>query len=433
MSIHQRFLMIMGSLLLGLFIASNADAAIRNLTFPHAVALAIIHQPKVAALQDETNAASRLVDAQKATFLPHVGLEAGALFSSTQNKVPDLESSNGWREITGQVVLNQKIYDPQAFAAIGAARAQAAFAHYRCLQDQLDIARMVARVYYRLQMQQAAIKIWKLAVNESKANLKATKEGLRAGIRSELDLLRIQTALRQAMEGLRQAMLKRLTLARLLMLMTGLSSLPPLVNGPPINHRFVLPSLTQLEATAFVRQPMLAAAESRERRAAALLVVARGQQLPHVQLRATYGWDTLELPWKTRPGWSVGINVSMPIFYDGERALKQAALLRLDAAKERLLQAKIDLQRALSRVWGEAKAALDAYKAALDLTQIKERIWQINMRGYRAGRLSSMELLRAQQNWLHNQQSKLADLARLRLMLAQMRLLTGQLPGGSNR
>ncbi len=434
MRIHREFLVVMGSLILGFSIVGHAGAAPPNLTFTRAVALALIHQPKVAARRDETSAASRLADAQGASFLPHVGLRAGTLFSSTQNGVPDFESSNGWREITGQVVLNQKIYDPQALAAIGVARAQAAFAHYRVLQCRLEIARMVARTYYTLQMQQAAIAIWRLAVNQSQTNLAATEQGLRAGIRSELDLLRTRTALRQAREGQTQARLKRSTSARLLMLMTGLPTLPPLVPEPPIGAGFALPPLTQLEATALAGQPILAAAESRERRAAALLAAVRGQRLPHVQLRAAYGWDTLELPWDNRPGWGVGINVSMPIFHSGElRARKEAARMRLNAARERSLQVRVDLRTSLNAVWGKARAALDAYKAATELMQARKRIWQISMTGYRAGHLSSLELLLAQQNWIHSRQARLADAARLRLALAQMQLLTGQLPGDNNR
>ncbi len=331
-------------------------------------------------------------------------------------------------------MIDQKIYDPQATALIEAARASAAFARYRTLQGRLAIARMVARIYYGLQMQQSSISIWRLSVDQSKSNLAATKKGLVAGIRSQLDLLRSRTALREVQESLSQARIKRQTLVRLMMLMTGLSSLPPLAAEPPVGKGFELPSPAQLEAAALTKQPALAMAASRKRRATALFNAARGQYIPHVKLQAAYGWDTLEFPWDTRPGWSLGINLSMPIFNNGElRAKKDAARLSLTAAKERSLQARLNLHTSLNAILGKARAALDSYKASNNLMQDRKRIWQISRKGYRVGRLSSLELLLAQKEWIRGQQKRLTELARLRLALAQMQLLIGKLPEDDNR
>jgi len=433
MRVRPGWLTVLGWLLLGFSTASYAETAAGGLTLARAVALALVHQPGVAAQQDAADAASRLVDARKAAFSPHLGLQASETFNSMENGTPDFTSANGRQEITGQVVLEQKLYDPPGAAAIGAARAEAEFAHYRALQNRFAVAGMVARTYYKLQAQQAAIAIWRLPAAESQADLDAAQRGLRPDVRTRLDLLRLQTALRQAQQGLSQAKLARATSVRLLMLMTGLSTLPALATPPPISADFTLPSLPEIQAAALQTQPALVIARSRQRRAAALLTAARAARLPRAQLQAAYGWDTLG-SFSARPGWSAGVSVSMPLFDGGELHDRAAAArLRLSAARQHALQTRLDLRASLTTVWGDARAALNAYRAARDLARRKQRIWQISKEGYRARQLSSLDLLLAQRDWIRGRQAELADATRLRLALMQLRLLAGQLPTDNNQ
>jgi outer membrane protein TolC len=203
---------------------------------------------------------------------------------------------------------------------------------------------------------------------------------------------------------------------------------------PAIGSDFTLPPLPRIRAAALQKQPALAMAQSRQRRAAALLAAARGERLPRAQLQAAYGWDTLGSPWGERPGWSAGVSVSVPLFDAGElRDRADAARLKVNAAKARVLQARLDLRASLATVWGDAGAALNAYRAAGDLARTKRQIWQISKEGYRAGRLSSLDLLLAQRDWIRSQQAELADSARLRLALVRLRLLAGQLPADNNQ
>lgn len=422
---------VVGGALLGLSVASYGATPTPpgDLSFAQALALALAHQPGLAARRDEASAASRLAQASKAVLFPHLGLHAGELLSGMKNGVPDFTTANGRREIIAQVVLDQTLFDPRATAAIAATQAGAEFAHYRVLQNRFAVASRVARTYYTLQRQHAAIAIWKLAATQSQTDLDAARQGLRAGVRTRLDLLRLQTALRQAQQGLTQVQLQRATSAHLLMLMTGLSTLPELATPPPIRTAFTLPSLAHIQRTALQRQPALAMARSQRRRAAALLAGARAARWPRAQLQAAYGWDTLNTPSDTPAGWSAGVSVSMPLFSSGElRDRAGAARLKLSAARAHTLQIRLDLRASLNRVWGNARAALDAYRASRGLARTKQQIWQISQEGYRAGRLSSLALLLAQRDWVHGQQAELASAARLRLALVRLQLLTGQLP-----
>ncbi len=431
MRMRPGWLGVVGGALLGLSVASYGATPTPPgaLSFTRALALALAHQPGLAARRDEASAALRLAQASKAVFFPHLGLHAGVMVSGMKNDIPDFTTANGRREITAQVVLDQALFDPRATAAIAAAQAGAEFAHYRVLHDRFAVAAMVARTYYTLQRQHAAIAIWKLATTQSRADLDAARQGLRAGVRTRLDLLRLQTALRQARQELTQVRLQHSTSARLLMLMTGLSTLPALATPLPIRTTFTLPSLTRIQRAALHRQPALAMARSQRRRAAALLAGARAARWPRAQLQAAYGWDTLNAPGAIPAGWSAGVSVSMPLFNAGElRDRAGAARLRLSAARAHALQIRLDLRASINTVWGNARAALDAYRTSRGLAQTKQQIWQISREGYRAGRLSSLDLLLAQRDWVHGQQAELANAARLRLALVRLRLLTGQLP-----
>jgi outer membrane protein TolC len=264
-------------------------------------------------------------------------------------------------------------------------------------------------------------------VEQARSTLEATQQGLRAGTRARVDLLRADLALRQAQGGLAQARAEEASNMRLLALMTGLTALPPLAPAAPIASDLALPSQAELEPLR--DQPALAIASDRERREAALLAAAKGRRWPKVQIEAAYGWDSLALPWQTGPGWSAGVSLSMPLFDGGAlRAREDAADLALNGAKERYRQARLDVRQALAAALGQAQAALAAYQTARDLAEAKGEVWRISREGYRAGQLSSRELSLAQQDWVSSQLAWLEDAARLRLALAKMQILAGRLP-----
>ena len=108
-------------------------------------------------------------------------------------------------------------------------------------------------------------------------------------------------------------------------------------------------------------------------------------------------------------------------------AKEQAARLRFGASRERARQVELDLRQTLSSALGNAKVALTSYKAGKEDTRIKKHIWHISEEGYRAGKLSSIDLILAQQEWFNSQQAQLKQIANLRYAVARMHLLMGQL------
>lgn len=412
-------------------VAVAAPGAAAPLDLGRALRLALAHQPALRAQADLARAGEIGVRARRGTLFPQLSLQAGDVYSSTDNGAPDFAAANGPREFSTLLVLRQRLFDPAASAAVDAARAQAAFARYRLLRGRLETAAAVARVYYDLQVAQAAQRVWSNAVAINRRMVAATRRALHAGNRARIDLLRAQAALRTAQGELEQTRARASGARRLLALMTGLDPLPPLAAARMPSARLVLPGRTRIEAAALSGQPLVLMAKSRERRRAALVRQARGERLPHLGLLAAYGWDTLHRPSGANLGWSAGLELSMPIFAGGTlRAREDQARVERRAARNRYRAARLQVREAVAAAWSQARAALAAYRSAAALSRTKEEIWHDSEAGYRAGRLGSLALFLAQQDWLDSRLAALRAAEGVRLAQARIDLLAGRLPGG---
>lgn len=396
------------------------------------IRLALANQPVVAAARDRAGASAEDARARAAVLWPQLGVRGGDLFSSGDDGLVDFAAANGAREITGQLVASQWFLDRSARAMVLASRADAAFARFRTLATRLEVAEMVAEAYFALESQRAAVDVWQAAEQIAARTLAATQEGLAAGTRARIDLLRAQLSVSQARQGLEVAREEETSTTRLLALMTGLETLAPLEAAAPPFPGLELPRLEELEVEAVRNQPSLAMLRAQHEREGALLAAARGERVPTVGAEVAVGWDTLELPWRVDPGWSAGVFLTVPVFTSGDiRARVAAARLRTEAAEKTYEQGRLELKESLVRALGEAASALAGVRSDERIVPDKAEVARISEEGYRAGQLSSLELFLAQQELIQSRLSLVESTARLRHALARLDLLTGKLPGGS--
>jgi outer membrane protein TolC len=411
-------------------LARGADEG-EGLSLARAIELALAHQPAVAAARDQAEASTQDARARAALLWPQLGARAGDLFSSGDGGVVDFAAADGPREIVGQLVVSQWILNRSVREDVVASRAEVAFARFRTLATRLEVAEMVAQAYVALESQRAAVDVWQAAEQVAQKTLDATKQGLDAGTRARIDLLRAQLSVSRARQGLDVARAEETSTTRLLALMTGLETLPPLEAATPPLPGLELPRLEELEAEAVRNQPSLAMLRVQHEREAALLAAARGERLPTVGAEAAVGWDTLDLPWRVGPGWSAGVFLTVPVFTSGDiRARVAAARLRTEAAEKTYEQGRLELEESLARALGEAASALASVRSDEKIVPDKAEIARISEEGYRAGQLSSLDLFLAEQELVQSRLSLAESAARLRLALARIELLTGKLPGG---
>lgn len=410
-------------------IGMPAEDAGPSLDLHRAIRLALAHQPQIAAAEARTAAAEDARTARAAAFLPQVVVEASDLYTGTHDGRLDFVDNEGPRWITALVAGSQVLYDRTATAGVAAARADVLVARFRGLTTRLEVAEAVAAAYLELDGRRAAVGVWESARRLGLAMEEDTRRGLEAGTRSRLDLLRARRALEEARRGLAVARARERSTARLLALMTGLQPLPPLAPALPIAPRLEVPSLEELETVALAQQPRLGMLRSLEVRREAELAATRGRRLPVVDARAAVGWDTIELPWHVPLGWSAGLYLGFPVFEGGAIAAREAAARReLEAASSDYEQGRLDLEESLARAHGEAEEALAEFRAAAALVSSSEEIVRISHEGYRAGRLSSLDLALAQRDQTSSRLRRLEGAAHLRFALVRLQLLTGRLP-----
>jgi outer membrane protein TolC len=429
-------LMLAASLLFPLVAVADSAHVAKNtelLTLETAVGLSLAHQPSVSAAWAQTQAAESERRAAAHALLPSLSLHAGDKFSRAQNSTPDyFVSDSGRREISGQLVLDQALYDPRKLSMAAAARAQADFARFAALRSQLSVAKATARAFYSLRDKESAVQIWQGTLEQARLLLADTHLGYEAGTRTRLDLVRSQAQVTGAESALAVAQVERNTAGQLLSLMTGREPLPPLAPPREIAVDLQLPTMADLHQVILTRRPELGMAQAEVARSQALFQEAEGAWKPQLHLQAAYGWDTLATPTSMNLGWSAGLNLEMPLFDWGMlRDHEDAARFNLQASQAQQKETVLKIDAEFEQALGNAQAAMAAFKVNRQLVEQNADIYHMSQKGYQAGRLSGLDLALARKEWVQTQIQQEQGRFNLRLALVELDLITGALSAGS--
>ncbi len=415
--------------LAGIMFPAHADQGSAPLTLGAAIAASLTHQPVIAAARARSQGAGKDEAAAAHALYPALSLEGEDLFASTTNGVPDFAAANGAREITGQIVINQPIYDARLRASVEAARANALFAHFASLRTRLAVVQACAQAFYSLRSREAGVQIWQGTLLQVQQLLTATRAGFSAGIRARLDVARAQAQVSAAQASLATAQVERDTATRLLSLMTGLDPLPPLAPPRPLSAKMSLPDPAGLRRAALLQRPDLRMAQADVMRRRAELQFAKGASWPRLSLRAAYGWDTLTTPSSRNEGWAAGLSMQVPIFEWGRLSEREAAArYRTQAAEAQRAAAVLAIDAQIGSALGDAQAALADFRASHDLVRQNADIYRMSQEGYASGRLSGLDLALARRDWVHSQLRRAQARYALRLALVELDLVTGALP-----
>jgi outer membrane protein TolC len=132
-----------------------------------------------------------------------------------------------------------------------------------------------------------------------------------------------------------------------------------------------------------------------------LVVIAGAQDKPRVDLKGSYGWNSIEQPsiYGDGPSWSVGVQLSYP-FFDGFRTRGRVA-----QAKSDLRRIEIDEAKLVDAVALEAREAVNAVRESEQIVRSlsgtvnqAERLLAMAEKGYELGVKTRLEVEDAELN-----------------------------------
>src|SRR5690554_2200731 len=193
----------------------------------------------------------------------------------------------------------------------------------------------------------------------------------------------------------------------------------------------------QWVATAIEQNPTLRAAEYNARAAAHGVNAARSQHLPRITLGADYsnraGWGDFGDPTlpglptnSEREGYSVGLNLTVPIFAGGAiRSGVREAIAQRDISEDNLELTRRSLERSTRAAYNNVVAGVSEVEARRQAVISARSAYEASQVGLEVGTRTVVDVLINQQN-LFNAESNLAV---ARYSFLQNRLLLAQAAG----
>jgi HAE1 family hydrophobic/amphiphilic exporter-1 len=239
------------------------------------------------------------------------------------------------------------------------------------------------------------------SLEQKKRHLEEARRKLQAGVATDYDVLAAEVSVENARpETIRTENQIRTARERLRFL---LAMEHGEVDAAGTLEAGFTPRSSYEEAFALAREKRPDLVDIRHRIAVyrELVVLADAQDKPRVDLKGTYGWNTLEQPgmYGDGPAWSIGVQISYP-FFDGFRTKGRVAQAESDLKRIRLDEAK--------RIDGVALEVREALNAAGESEEIvrslsgvvkqAERLLVMAEKGYELGVKTRLEVDDAELN-----------------------------------
>jgi HAE1 family hydrophobic/amphiphilic exporter-1 len=271
-------------------------------------------------------------------------------------------------------------------------------------------------------------------LEQKKRHLEEARRKLQAGVATDYDVLAAEVSVENARpETIRTVNQIRTARERLRFLLAMEKGEVDAAGRLDVD---IAPLRSYEESFAMAREKRPDLADIRHRIAVhrELVVLADAQDKPRVDLKGTYGWNTLEQPGMFGDGaaWSIGVQLSYP-FFDGFRTKGRVAQAESD-----LKRIRIDEAKRIDAVALEVREALNAAAESSEIVRSlsgvvnqAERLLVMAEKGYELGVKTRLEVDDAELN-LRQAKSSLSR-ARRDLLVARVTLdwVTGIL--GENR
>jgi outer membrane protein TolC len=423
--------------------APTNSAVPADLTLTQAVAIALAHNPEIAAVRFDETAAQEQYRQAVGTALPSLRAEGGYnRFLDNQRLIPARESNEPGvftKDLfSGNLVFTQPLFTGGRMQnEIRAADLLRQAAGHQLVRSREELVFDVSSLYCSILASRHVVASLEFSQKALAEHLKQVEALIAAEKTTRVDQLRVDVRLADLRQKTIQAgNTERVQKCALIALMGGMTQPDDLRVGGElaVPSPTVSVSVDVALAKAMQQRPDYLAARSSFAAQDKALAAARAAHWPTVALEADYGgrWavDPSEHPTGTRAvedvGW-IGVVIDVPLFEGGRidaRVKEQQA--RLAASQERLrklkLQVRLDVETAVLNLASSHERTLATRKV---IEQAEESL-RIEQTKYDVGRGAIADVLDAQTALLESQTSYYRALADYNTADAQLRLATGE-------
>ncbi len=307
----------------------------------------------------------------------------------------------------------------------------------------------VIQAYYAIVTAQRKSANSQTSVTEAQRFFDVSQKQEKGGEVAHADVIKAQIDLQQRQRDVKEAALaiEKAKIALGVLIFPNFSSEFNVVDD--LMEPSELPAVEQAQAAAVASSPDIKAATAGVQEAGLEVTVARYQFLPSLALDFFYGIDANQFAARTSGptdatgrstlpdyqvtgrqnlGYSAQVTLNIPVWnWGATRSKVKQAELKRDQAQLDLTLAQRQLQSNLAMAYAELQAArgqLESLKSSMDLAAESLRLTVLR---YQAGEATALEVVDAQNTVTTARNSNDDGLARYRVALANLKMLTGSL------
>jgi len=386
-------------------------------------ALALNHDPEIAAAEAAWRASQELLPQARAALLPQLSASASVKPTQQHAQTASTDTRTYYTSRVASLTLSQVIYDQHAFLALDQADARVAGAAFEWQVARQDLILRVAQAYLDLLFAQDAVGLAEAKMQAIQAQQRQAEHMYQGGMGTVTDIQEAQArydlARAEAIDAQNTLRIKRQALFKLTQ--RWLDEVSPLSATLPMPE----PAPNDLAAwrkAALEGALEVLKAEKALESARYDVDMARSQHLPVLTMvGANTVQKTPDNVYQDNNNASIGLQLNMPLLAGGRTlSVTREALARVDQATQALALAgaesamnateafygvnnSIARSRALEQAVRSSEVALDAARIGLDV-------------GYR----TSVDVLNAQQQWFSARKDLLQQ--RYNFIIARLKL-----------
>lgn len=377
-------------------------------------------------------------------------------FQARANRLPTVNAFNqmiyteGNGTPSGVFVANDgvHIYNEQAvvhqdlFALARKGEINRALAAEAIARAKIDVAvrglnATVIQNYYAIVTAQRHAANTQMSIQEAERFLDITQKQEKGGEVAHADVIKAQIDLAQRQRDGKEAQLAidKAKIALGVLIFPNYSSAFSVVDD--LQEVAVPPTAAEAQASAVASNPDIKAAQAGVLEAGYEVGIARYQYLPSFAVDFFYGIDanqfavngrTIEGDPRHNLGYSAQATLNIPVWNWGatKSKIKQAELKR-DQAQVDLTVAQRTLEGNLATAYAESQGAQSQLESLRTSTDLARESLRLTVLRYQAGEATALEVVDAQNTVTQSRNAYDDGLARYRIALANLKLLTGTL------